>query len=81
VTLPGRFVITIEGVAYRVARRHNITPNSLPYLIAELLSGSSVAPAAFDAFGCRVTVEPCTDQGCDEGDGMAGDSQAVVSEV
>jgi hypothetical protein len=80
-TLPGRFVVTIEGVAYRVNRRHLLTPGGLVHLLERLLTGKPVAPAAFEAYGCRVTVEPCTDQGCDEGDGMAGDSQATVGEV
>lgn len=61
--LPERFVITIEGTVAKVRSRHMITPTSLPHLLSEMLSGTDVPAAHFEAFGLRVSVEEDCDQG------------------
>lgn len=68
--LPERFSITIEGKLWHVRQRDNITPGSLAYMLAYLLSGRDTDLRAFGDYRLRVTVEPCTDQGDDEADAL-----------
>lgn len=66
--LPPRFVLIIEGTVYGVTRGGHATAPTFAYLIERLLSGHAIADEALEHYELRVSIEPDTDQGCDEAD-------------
>lgn len=63
--VPERFEIILRGRLSDVRQRSNIVPNSLPHLLASMLSGTGYTEESLRAFSITIDVNEDMDQGDD----------------